>query len=110
MTIPCSKRKDRQLRGAPLNNRRTRETVTVVSVKTCSDCGEDLSKTACAGLERRTRIDIVFEKIVEHVDAEIKQCPRVFWENKTVSTANYDIAYIKSILGNFFESESAFNH
>ena len=25
--------------------------------------------------ERRTKIDIVFEKVVEHVDAEIKQCP-----------------------------------
>ena len=25
--------------------------------------------------ERRTKIDIVFEKVVEHVDAEVKQCP-----------------------------------
>ncbi|MDP1951088.1 MAG: hypothetical protein Q8K59_08365 [Nitrosomonas sp.] len=25
--------------------------------------------------ERRTRIDIVFEKVIDHVDAEIKCCP-----------------------------------
>ena len=25
--------------------------------------------------ERRTKVDIVFEKIVEHIDAEIKRCP-----------------------------------
>jgi len=75
-TTPGSKRKGRFLSGATLNNRRIHETVTVASVETCSDCGEDLSKTACTGLERRTRIDIVFEKVVEHVDAEIKQCPR----------------------------------
>lgn len=75
-TAPGSKRKARALQGAALNNRRTHETVTVVSVETCNDCGEDLSKTVCTGLERRTRIDIVFEKVVEHVDAEIKQCPR----------------------------------
>ena len=30
----------------------------------------------CQGYERRTRIDIVFEKVVSHVDAEIKQCPQ----------------------------------
>ena len=28
-----------------------------------------------SGCERRTRIDIVFEKTIEHFDAEIKQCP-----------------------------------
>uniref|UniRef100_UPI003AF7D22B hypothetical protein n=1 Tax=Thiolapillus sp. TaxID=2017437 RepID=UPI003AF7D22B len=38
--------------------------------------GEDLSKTPCQGVERRTRIDIIFEKVVTHVDAEIKQCPQ----------------------------------
>jgi len=29
----------------------------------------------CTHHERRTKIDIVFEKVVEHVDAEVKQCP-----------------------------------
>ncbi|GJL76838.1 IS66 family transposase [Nitrosomonas sp.] len=75
-TTPGSKSKGRQFHGATLSNRRTYETVTIARVETCSDCGEDLSKTTRSGLERRTRIDIVFEKVVEHIDAEIKQCPR----------------------------------
>ena len=56
-------------------NTRTRESVSVAKVSLCDTCGEDLSDTPCSGQERRTRIDIVFEKVVEHVDAEIKQCP-----------------------------------
>jgi transposase len=57
-------------------NTRTVETVQVASVDQCGTCGEDLSETPCQGHERRTRIDIIFEKVVSHVDAEIKQCPR----------------------------------
>lgn len=56
-------------------NNRTVETVTLSQVVTCDMCGEDLTDVPCAHLERRTKIDIVFEKVVEHVDAEIKQCP-----------------------------------
>ena len=36
---------------------------------------ESLKGTPCLCIERRTRIDIVFEKTVEHVDVETKQCP-----------------------------------
>ena len=57
-------------------NTRTVETVQVAPVDQCGACGEDLSETPCQGHERRTRIDIIFEKVVSHVDAEIKQCPR----------------------------------
>ena len=56
-------------------NTRTVETVEVIEVGACETCGEDLSRTPCQQHERRTRIDIVFEKVVSHVDAEIKQCP-----------------------------------
>jgi transposase len=56
-------------------NTRTVETVELSPVNRCESCGEDLSDTPCQGHERRTRIDIVFEKLVSHVDAEIKQCP-----------------------------------
>lgn len=67
-------------KGKPENqttasNSRTVETVTLSQVETCSVCGEDLTGVPCAHIERRTKIDIVFEKVVEHVDAEIKQCP-----------------------------------
>ncbi len=56
-------------------NTRTIETVQVASVHQCDTCGEDLSDTPCLGHERRTRVDIIFEKVVSHVDAEIKRCP-----------------------------------
>ena len=57
-------------------NTRTVETVQVSTVSFCEDCGEDLRKLPSQGCERRTRIDIVFEKVLTHVDAEIKSCPQ----------------------------------
>ena len=59
---------------AVANNTRTIETVTTVEVTTCDICGSDLSKAPCQHIERRTKIDIVFEKTVEHVDVEVKLC------------------------------------
>jgi hypothetical protein len=56
-------------------NTRVHEQVTVSTVSFCDVCAEDLTDTPCMDHERRTKIDIVFEKVVEHVDAEIKQCP-----------------------------------
>ena len=55
-------------------NSRTIETVEIAPVATCATCGEDLRQVPSTGHERRTRIDIVFEKVVEHVDAQIKEC------------------------------------
>jgi len=55
-------------------NTRTIESVTVLPVITCNICGEDLTNAPCDHLERRTKIDIVFEKTEEHVDVEVKQC------------------------------------
>ena len=56
-------------------NTRTVETTLVAAVSQCGHCGEDLSDAPCQGHERRTMIDIIFEKVVNHVDAEIKHCP-----------------------------------
>ena len=61
--------------SAMAKNNRVKETVTVSTVDSCAVCGEDLKATACTDHERRTKIDIVFEKVVEHIDAEVKQCP-----------------------------------
>lgn len=58
-----------------LNNIRKKEIITTAEVATCDFCGVALDDAPCVGHERRTKIDIAFEKIVEHVDAEIKQCP-----------------------------------
>lgn len=61
-------------RGAA-QNCRTVESVTLSPVLNCGVCGEDMAAIPCTGVERRSKIDIVFEKVIEHVDAEIKQCP-----------------------------------
>jgi len=58
-----------------VNNTRITETVSVIEVFNCNSCGEDLTDIESTETERRTKIDIVFEKVVEHVDAQIKQCP-----------------------------------
>jgi hypothetical protein len=57
-------------------NTRTVESVELSEVVVCEGCGEDLSATACAGYDRRTKVDIIFEKVLCHVDAEVKRCPR----------------------------------
>lgn len=56
-------------------NTRLNEQVTLSKVSLCDVCAEDLADVPCTHLERRTKIDIIFEKVVEHVDAEVKQCP-----------------------------------
>ena len=56
-------------------NTRVKETVTIAQVLTCDVCAQDLSDVPCIDHERRTKIDIVFEKVVDHIDAEIKRCP-----------------------------------
>jgi len=56
-------------------NTPTIETVETSPVKSCQCCGKDLTATPCQDHERRTLLDIVYEKHQHHVDAEIKQCP-----------------------------------
>ena len=73
-TNKASKGKRRQVSGE-LSNTRVKETTTIAEVTTCDVCGLDLDKTPCREHERRTKVDIIFEKVVEHIDAEIKQCP-----------------------------------
>jgi transposase len=65
------KRQD-QTRSA---NTRTVESVHLSKADFCEKCGEDLRGLPCKGHERRTQIDIIFEKVVTHVDAERKDCP-----------------------------------
>jgi transposase len=72
---PGAKGKGKAENNARSANTRTVETVQVAQVHVCETCGEDLGNTPCAGHERRTKIDIIFEKVVCHVDAEIKDCP-----------------------------------
>ena len=53
-------------------NTRTVESVQVSKVGSCEECGEDLRTVRPHGHKRRTQIDIVFEKVLSHIDAEIK--------------------------------------
>lgn len=76
ITEPGTHGKGKQESDAVANNTRTIETITIAKVTQCDVCGQDLRKVPCQHTERRTKIDIVFEKVVEHVDAEIKQCDR----------------------------------
>ena len=69
-------------------NSRTVETKQVSTVETCESCGEDLEHEAAVGHERRTRIDLIFEKVVEHIDAEIKTCPSCQAQTKGVFPAD----------------------
>lgn len=66
--------KGKQESDAVASNTRTIETVTLARVTQCNICGQDLTDAECEHIERRTKIDIVFETVIEHVDAEIKYC------------------------------------
>ena len=68
--------------GERCANTRTRESIRVLTVDACQRCGEDLTDAACTGHQRRTLIDIVFEKVVRHADAQIKHCPRCHAETR----------------------------
>ena len=81
-TRPGAKGKGKSHNDARSGNTRTVETTQVVKVNQCQSCGEGLSGTPCQGHERRTRIDILFEKVVTHVDAEIKHCPHCQAQSK----------------------------
>lgn len=72
---PGSNGNGKKEKAVAANNTRTIETTTQLPVTVCDQCGESLEEVDCACVERRTRIDIIFEKIVEHFDAEIKDCP-----------------------------------
>lgn len=73
-----SKGKGKKENPIAANNTRTIETASRIPVTVCDQCGESLEKVNCSCVERRTRIDIIFEKTVEHFDAEIKDCPSCY--------------------------------
>jgi len=72
---PGKNSKGKNTKNQTASNTRTVETTTTLTVDTCDQCGENLQGIDCKACERRTRIDIFFEKSVEHYDAEIKHCP-----------------------------------
>jgi transposase len=75
LTRPGAHGKGKVLSETRSANTRTVESYELSKVGFCEECGEDLHKVRAQGHERRTQIDIVFEKVVTHIDAEIKTCP-----------------------------------
>ena len=73
---PATKGKGPAHNDARAANTRTIEHVERIAVEHCARCGEDLRHIESHTTERRTRIDIVFEKTLTHLDAERKHCPR----------------------------------
>jgi len=81
-TVVGTHTKGKKENGDLIANTRTKETIKVSKVNECNSCGENLENTLCQGHERRTKIDIIFEKVIYHVDAEVKECPRCKVKNK----------------------------
>jgi len=70
-----SHKKERKENDELFSNARTKKTTTVSKVSICTGCGSDISTMRVAGYEERTLIDIVFEKTVNTVRAEVKGVP-----------------------------------
>lgn len=77
-----SKSKGKPLTITDAENSRTVTTSIPLTVESCQCCGESLKDTAIDQVERRTKIDIIFEKSVDNYDAEIKTCPKCETINK----------------------------
>jgi len=72
---PGAKGKGKTEKNKTARNRHTHETVTVLTVDVCDVCGEDLSHVPTHECERRTLVDLIIEKKIEHTDGEVKACP-----------------------------------
>ena len=75
-TRPGAKGKGVKQNDARSRHSRTVITTEVAAVDACAGCGADLGDTPSRSKQRRTRIDILFEKVVHRVDAQVKDCPR----------------------------------
>ncbi len=64
------------------DNIREIETSMLIEVHACEGCSADLNEVPAHVHERRTLIDIVFEKVATHLDAEIKDCPHCQTQTK----------------------------
>lgn len=72
---PGSHSKGKPEHNFAFDNAKVSETVEINKVTECDICGSNLSNVKSTSKERRTKIDILFEKTIMHVDAEIKTCP-----------------------------------
>lgn len=66
--------KKRKLTKGSFSNQKERVSQRTIKVNACSNCSEYLGDQPVDTMERRTKIDIVFQKVTTHIDAEIKTC------------------------------------
>ncbi len=76
------KKKKRKIKNNEFDNRVETVTVEVLEPDHCAHCSTDLSDESVSTIERRTLIDILFEKTVTHVDVVEKVCPHCNTSNK----------------------------
>ena len=74
--------KKRESKKNSFDNRTETITVEVIEPEYCKQCETDLSDTPESSRERRTLIDIVFEKTTSHVEVIEKVCPTCDTVNK----------------------------
>ena len=77
-----SSAKKRTLNKGTFSNQTARVSQRTIKVDFCSHCGEDLSEQPANAVERRTKIDIVFQTVTTHIDVETKHCPSCGMSNK----------------------------
>ena len=77
---PSSKK--RNPNKGTFSNQSARVSQRTITIDCCSCCGEDLSGQPADSVERRTKIDIVFQTVTTHIDAETKHCPSCGTPNK----------------------------
>lgn len=81
-TKPGTNGKGRSENDRLASNHREVTTEELLTVPACTACGEDLQNQQADSYEQRIKIDIVFEKRVHKVTAEIKCCPQCDTVNK----------------------------
>jgi len=81
-------KKRRKPKKNGFDNRAEAITIEVIEPKNCKNCDTDLTDTPESSSERRTLIDIVFEKTITHVDVIEKVCPTCATVNKPAFPKN----------------------
>ena len=76
------KKNKRKPNKGNISNKQEKVYQRTISVTDCQCCGEDLSDQAVEDTERRTLIDIIYEKRTTHTDSEIKTCRKCKTVNK----------------------------
>ena len=74
--------KKRKIKNNTFDHRLEAVTIEVLAPEKCTHCQTDLTDEPVATVERRTLIDIVFQKNITHVDVTEKACPNCNTSNK----------------------------